>query len=107
MNLCITNPTSRKLWFYRKEAMDILSGKCLVNERATVVVEALCGAVIGNSSLGLLDFGNVIVRRDYLSVDKVKIISGGGAGHDPAYSGFVGKGMLTAAIHGLWHLYLT
>lgn len=82
--------------------MDILRGRRLMNEGAAVISEALCGTIINNPSLGLLDFGNIIVRRDYTSVTKVKIISGGGSGHDPAYGGYVGKGMLTAAIHGLY-----
>ena len=32
--------------------------------------------------------------------DKVAIIAGGGAGHEPSFSGFVGQGMLTAAVSG-------
>ncbi len=31
---------------------------------------------------------------------KVAIISGGGAGHEPAHAGYVGEGMLTAAVIG-------
>lgn len=82
--------------------MEILKGRRLMNEDAAAVTEALCGAVINNPSLGLLDFGNIIVRRDYTSINSVKVVGGGGAGHDPAYSGYVGKGMLTAAVHGLY-----
>lgn len=44
---------------------------------------------------------NIVVRSDYEShKDKVAIISGGGAGHEPLHSGFVGGGMLTAAVCG-------
>lgn len=82
--------------------MDILKGRRLMNESAAVISEALCGAIIDNPSLGLLEFGNIVVRRDYTSINTVKIIGGGGAGHDPAYSGYVGKGMLTAAVHGTY-----
>lgn len=78
-----------------------LNGKHLVNEPTTVVTETLLAAVINNPSLALLEFGNVIVQRDYDTIENVRIISGGGSGHDPAYTGYVGKGMLTAAIHGL------
>ena len=46
----------------------------------------------------------VIVRRDYkenvLGKGKVSVISGGGSGHEPAHAGFVGKGLLTAAVCG-------
>lgn len=40
-----------------------------------------------------------VVRRDW-DRSKVAIISGGGAGHEPSHIGFVGKGMLTAAVSG-------
>lgn len=71
-----------------------------MNEQATVVKETLLASVTDNPSLAVMDFGNVIVRRDYESVRQVKIIGGGGSGHEPAFSGYVGKGMLTAAIQG-------
>ena len=41
----------------------------------------------------------VIVDRDW-SRDHVAVLSGGGAGHEPAHAGFVGRGMLAAAIAG-------
>jgi len=41
----------------------------------------------------------VVVRGDW-EKDKVAIISGGGAGHEPAHAAFVGHGMLTAAVSG-------
>src|SRR6185436_933248 len=41
----------------------------------------------------------VAVRADW-DKTKVAIVSGGGAGHEPAHAGFVGKGMLTAAVSG-------
>ena len=41
----------------------------------------------------------VVVRADW-KLDQVAIISGGGSGHEPAHAGFVGKGMLTAAVCG-------
>jgi len=40
-----------------------------------------------------------VYRNDFDS-SKVAVISGGGAGHEPAHIGFVGKGMLTAAVSG-------
>lgn len=41
-----------------------------------------------------------ILRRKNLNKDKVSLISGGGSGHEPAHAGFVGKGMLDAAVCG-------
>lgn len=42
-----------------------------------------------------------VVRADKASMkDKVGIISGGGSGHEPTHAGFVGDGMLSAAVCG-------
>ena len=46
-----------------------------------------------------LDCGNVVVRADKKQ-GKVALISGGGSGHEPAHGGYVGKGMLDAAVAG-------
>ena len=46
-----------------------------------------------------LDCGNVVVRARKKE-GKVALISGGGSGHEPAHSGFVGEGMLDAAVAG-------
>lgn len=87
--------------------MDYFStGQHLVEDPSTAVIDNLLAFVINNPTLALLEFGNVIVRRDYVTNEGVRIIGGGGAGHDPAYAGYVGKGMLNAAIHGSCLLYL-
>ncbi|MEE9322826.1 MAG: dihydroxyacetone kinase subunit DhaK, partial [Granulosicoccus sp.] len=41
-----------------------------------------------------------VVYRGNVSPDKVALISGGGSGHEPAHAGFVGRGMLSAAVCG-------
>jgi dihydroxyacetone kinase len=41
-----------------------------------------------------------ILRRKTLDKKKVSLISGGGSGHEPAHAGFVGTGMLDAAVCG-------
>lgn len=46
-----------------------------------------------------LGCGNVLVRAEK-KTDKVALISGGGSGHEPAHGGYVGKGMLDAAVAG-------
>lgn len=46
-----------------------------------------------------LDCGNVVVRAEKKE-GKVALISGGGSGHEPAHGGYVGKGMLDAAVAG-------
>jgi dihydroxyacetone kinase-like protein len=42
---------------------------------------------------------NIVVRRD-APVEKVALVSGGGSGHEPAHAGYVGQGMLDAAVAG-------
>ena len=46
-----------------------------------------------------LECGNVVVRADKKE-GKVALISGGGSGHEPAHGGYVGEGMLDAAVAG-------
>ena len=41
-----------------------------------------------------------IIKKKAINENKVSLISGGGSGHEPAHAGFVGKGMLDAAICG-------
>ena len=41
---------------------------------------------------------DVVARTGAKKTDKVVLISGGGSGHEPAHGGYVGKGMLDAAV---------
>lgn len=41
-----------------------------------------------------------VVKKAEINPNKVSLISGGGSGHEPAHAGFVGKGMLDAAVCG-------
>ena len=70
------------------------------------MTESLLGLVCSNRNLAFLDYNKVIVRRDYADVNTVKIVSGMGSGHEPAFAGFVGKGMLTAAIQGKYTVFV-
>ncbi|MGZ2380688.1 DAK2 domain-containing protein [Rhizobium leguminosarum] len=78
--------------------------KHFFNRRENIVTEALDGLLLtsSNGRLARLDSFpdiKVILRADW-DKSKVAIISGGGAGHEPSHAGFVGKGMLTAAVSG-------
>ena len=70
--------------------------KRFVNAKESIVQEAIDGLIASKSNyLTRLDgYPNtkVIVRKDWdkSSADKVALISGGGAGHEPAHAGFVG-----------------
>ena len=46
-----------------------------------------------------LDAGNIVVRKEK-KTGRVALVSGGGSGHEPAHGGYVGKGMLDAAVAG-------
>ncbi|UNK61897.1 glycerone kinase [Buttiauxella ferragutiae] len=74
------------------------------NDRQKMVDDAIEGVIISSRfrNLTRLDTDpaiRVVVRKDW-NKSKVAIISGGGSGHEPAHAGFVGKGMLTAAVCG-------
>lgn len=75
--------------------------KFFINETDQIVNEAIEG-LLTNPKLARLDAFpevRVVIRKDW-DKSKVAIISGGGSGHEPAHAGFVGKGMLTAAVCG-------
>jgi dihydroxyacetone kinase len=77
--------------------------KKLINEPTRVTREMLDGMVAMNPTLALLDDETVVVRSDieqWRTRGQVGLISGGGAGHEPAHAGYVGEGMLTAAVSG-------
>jgi dihydroxyacetone kinase len=76
--------------------------KKLINDPSSVVPEMLEGLVALWPGLSLLEGEQVIVRTDFETVraNQVALISGGGSGHEPAHAGYVGAGMLTAAVAG-------
>ncbi|XP_039832911.1 putative 3,4-dihydroxy-2-butanone kinase [Panicum virgatum] len=80
-------------------------GKKLINNPDDVVTEFIEGLVETYPGLQYLDGFpqiKVVLRADVErgAYDKVAVISGGGSGHEPAHAGFVGPGMLTAAVSG-------
>jgi dihydroxyacetone kinase len=77
----------------------IMSSKHLFHNVDDLVFKSLRGQISNNPSLSLIPSDNVIFDTNH-SRKKVSIISGGGAGHDPAWSGYVGKNMLAAAALG-------
>lgn len=74
-----------------------------INEKENIVAEAIDGVIATSGGrLARLDgypHIRVVVRNDWTK-SKVAIVSGGGAGHEPAHAGYVGPGMLTAAVCG-------
>jgi dihydroxyacetone kinase len=65
----------------------------------TLVPRALQALVAANPSLALLDEHRVVLNTTHKS-SQVSLISGGGSGHEPAWSGYVGDGLLSAVACG-------
>ena len=74
-----------------------------INEKENIVTEAIDGVLAtSGGQLARLDgypHIRVVVRSEW-GKNKVALVSGGGSGHEPAHAGFVGEGMLTAAVCG-------
>lgn len=74
-----------------------------MNAKDDMVTDAIDGVIAASGgTLARLDgypHIRVVVRSDW-DRSKVALVSGGGSGHEPAHAGFVGEGMLTAAVCG-------
>ncbi len=77
--------------------------KQFMNSRETLVTDAIDGMLrSAGGRLGRLDgfpHIKVVIRTDW-DKTRVALVSGGGSGHEPSHAGFVGQGMLTAAVCG-------
>ena len=73
--------------------------KKLIDAPAAVLADALKGVAAAHPDLAV-DFANRVVSRAQARDGKVALVSGGGSGHEPLHSGFVGLGMLDAACAG-------
>ncbi|MFC5791043.1 dihydroxyacetone kinase subunit DhaK [Agromyces tardus] len=74
--------------------------KKLINSPATVLADALRGVEAAHPDVSV-DYANRVVSRGAdVKQGRVALISGGGSGHEPLHSGFVGLGMLDAACAG-------
>ena len=74
--------------------------KKIINAVENVEEEMILGLVkSAPDKLRKLDCGNVVVRVPKKE-GKVALVSGGGSGHEPAHGGYVGEGMLDAAVAG-------
>lgn len=74
--------------------------KKLINSVDTVLETSLSGFARAHADIVRLNNAPCYVSRQQLKPGKVAIISGGGSGHEPLHSGFVGYGMLDAACPG-------
>lgn len=74
--------------------------KKIINNPENVVTEMLDGLAYVHHDLVHRLSGFDIIARNEQDSGQVGLISGGGSGHEPAHAGFVGDGMLSAAIAG-------
>ncbi|MER6670244.1 dihydroxyacetone kinase subunit DhaK [Amycolatopsis japonica] len=75
--------------------------KKIINDPKTVVAESLRGLAAAHADvLRVEDDPAIVVRVGAPVAGKVAVISGGGSGHEPLHGGFVGQGMLAAAVPG-------
>lgn len=73
--------------------------KKIINDPAQLVREMGFGIELANPQVEFLEKYKIIKKRE-INRDKVCLISGGGSGHEPAHAGYVGHGMLDAAVCG-------
>lgn len=80
----------------------IVTMKSFLNKPETLVVDSIDGLLAGSQHLARLDgFPDIkVVYHAAYEKDSVAVISGGGSGHEPAMAGYVGSGLLTAAVCG-------
>ena len=74
--------------------------KKFINKVDDFLSESLAGFATAHSDLVTLSTEPTFVRRKALAQGKVALVSGGGSGHEPLHTGFVGYGMLDAACPG-------
>ncbi|KAK9895068.1 dihydroxyacetone kinase [Cystobasidium minutum MCA 4210] len=73
--------------------------KHIVNDPRNLANESLAGLARVNAKIKV-DATHRVVYAANVPQDRVALISGGGSGHEPAHAGFVGDGLLTAAVAG-------
>ncbi|WP_308796299.1 dihydroxyacetone kinase subunit DhaK [Agromyces silvae] len=75
--------------------------KKIINDPKRVVDESVAGFAIAHADLVRVETDPIfVVRADAPVSGKVGLVSGGGSGHEPLHAGYVGYGMLDAAVPG-------
>lgn len=74
--------------------------KKIINQVDQIIDEMTDGIALANPELVTkYNNSNIIIRQTFKQ-NKVSLISGGGSGHEPTHAGYVGTGMLDAAVCG-------
>ena len=74
--------------------------KKLINHPESVLADSLRGLAAAHPELRVDLEHRVVYRAEPKAAGKVGLVSGGGTGHEPLHSGYVGRGMLDAAVAG-------
>ncbi|WP_114351919.1 dihydroxyacetone kinase subunit DhaK [Saliterribacillus persicus] len=75
--------------------------KKLINHPEQVVEEMIEGILLAHPGrFERIEKTTVLTRKSTVQLNKVGLVSGGGSGHEPAHVGYVGEGMLDAAVFG-------
>ncbi|KAJ2783895.1 Dihydroxyacetone kinase 2 [Coemansia javaensis] len=82
--------------------MAAAAAKHFVSDPKTLVRDSIDGLVLANPHLAFDSGQKVVYVKDVgkARTGQVTLFCGGGSGHEPAHAGFVGPGMLTAAVAG-------
>ena len=89
-----------QLYLLQIDWEDRYSMKKIINKVEDVVVEMCKGMEKAHGDKLVFSPKYKILKRKTINKNKVTLISGGGSGHEPAHGGFVGTGMLDAAVCG-------
>jgi len=73
--------------------------KKIMNTPETFVYDMCHGLAMAHPEVEFVEKFKIVKKKE-INENKVSLISGGGSGHEPAHAGFVGKGMLDAAVCG-------
>ncbi len=73
--------------------------KKIINKPETFVKELCNGIAAAHPEFKFVEKYKIITKKE-INKNKVSLISGGGSGHEPAHAGFIGRGMLDAAVCG-------
>ncbi|CZR96960.1 MULTISPECIES: dihydroxyacetone kinase subunit DhaK [Clostridioides] len=74
--------------------------KKFINQSEDLTREVLEGLELANSDLLRVTDSNLVINKKLEEAERVTIVTLGGAGHEPALSGFVGDGMIDIAVVG-------
>ncbi|KFX98333.1 hypothetical protein V490_02363 [Pseudogymnoascus sp. VKM F-3557] len=77
-----------------------MSTKHFLNDPTHLVNTALLAASLTNPALAVDEHHKIVYLRPSEAASQVSLLSGGGAGHEPSFTGLVGQGLLAAAVSG-------